>query len=233
MSQPRPADPLPIRIRPLPAETAESYIRRLARANHLKPSYLRRHLAKPQAGYGPIDPERLAAAAGRSLPALRHALPDLARQPRTRRSRHDNEETKQRNHARKQAVYTAIRDDAAAGLSKRALERTHHVGRRTVAAALASATPPERKTYTRAPTVHGLHLHIDTMIEANPTIPATSVWAQLLDEHDTTASYGAIRAYITRRKLDRARPQTAAHDSARGETAPAGAGSETRQSPRP
>jgi hypothetical protein len=60
------------------------------------------------------------------------------------------------------------------------------------------------------------------MIETNPTIPATSVWTHLADEHDTTISYGAIRAYITRRKLNLTKPKTAAHDFARGEAAPVG-----------
>jgi hypothetical protein len=58
------------------------------------------------------------------------------------------------------------------------------------------------------------------MIETNPAIPTTSVWTHLADEHDTTVSYGAIRAYITKRKLNLAKPGTAAHDFARGEAAP-------------
>lgn len=203
MNQPGPPDPLPIQIRPLAGESAESYIRRLARANHLQPSYLRRHLAKPPESYGPLDPERLAAAAGRSLRALQYALPDLERRPHPQRPRRHTEDDKRRNQERKQALFTAIRDDAAAGLSRRALERTHHVGRRIVAQALASPTPPERKKPTRAPTVHGLHPQIDAMIESNPTIRATDISAHLVDEHETTASYGAIRAYVTRRKNER------------------------------
>lgn len=31
--------PLPVRPRPKPGESTDSYVRRLARANHLKPSY--------------------------------------------------------------------------------------------------------------------------------------------------------------------------------------------------
>jgi hypothetical protein len=53
--------PPPVRVRPVAAEGAESYIRRLARANHLKPSYLRRYLATPEGSYGPIHPDQLAA----------------------------------------------------------------------------------------------------------------------------------------------------------------------------
>jgi uncharacterized protein len=39
--------PLPFRPRPAAGETATSYVRRLARANHLRPGYLRRYLRDP------------------------------------------------------------------------------------------------------------------------------------------------------------------------------------------
>jgi hypothetical protein len=42
-------------------------------------------------------------------------------------------------------LYAAIRRDARAGLSGRALERKYHVGRPTVVKAMASARPPPRK----------------------------------------------------------------------------------------
>ena len=44
-------------------------------------------------------------------------------------------------------LYAAIRRDARAGASERALQRLHHVGWRTVKAALASAWPPPRAPY--------------------------------------------------------------------------------------
>lgn len=204
--QPR---PLPVRVRPVAGEGAESYLRRLARANHLKPSYLRRYLATPQGSYGPIHPGRLAAIAGRSLGALQHALPDLTaqhprpQQARRRHTRQHTEDSKRRNDARKRALFSAIRRDAAAGLSGRALERKHNVGRRTIVKALASATPPERKKPQRPPTIHGLHHHIDTMIETNPAVAVKDVWTHLVDDLDTTVSYGAIRAYVTKRKTQR------------------------------
>jgi hypothetical protein len=85
---PLPPVPLPIRPRPRRGETTESYARRLARANHLRPSYLRAFLCDPPRRTGAIRPWRLAAISGRSVPALQHALADLtqgsppARQPR-------------------------------------------------------------------------------------------------------------------------------------------------------
>ena len=51
-------------------------------------------------------------------------------------------------------------------MSGRAIERKHHVGRRTIVKALASADPPERKKIHREPAaLDGLHWHIDAMIE--------------------------------------------------------------------
>jgi hypothetical protein len=71
---PRPLAPLPIRVRPQRAETTESYVRRLARANHLRPSYLRAFLCDPPRRTGAIRPWRLAVLSGRPLRALEHAL---------------------------------------------------------------------------------------------------------------------------------------------------------------
>jgi hypothetical protein len=85
---PQPLAPLPIRLRPQRAETTGSYARRLARANHLRPSYLRMFLCDPPRRTGAIRPWRLAAISGRSVRALEHALADLThgsppgRQPR-------------------------------------------------------------------------------------------------------------------------------------------------------
>ena len=85
---PLPPVPLPIRPRPRRGETTEFYARRLARANHLRPSYLRAFLCDPPRRTGVIRPWRLAAISGRSVRALQHALADLnqrsppARQPR-------------------------------------------------------------------------------------------------------------------------------------------------------
>jgi len=75
---PRPPAPLPIRVRPQGTETTGSYARRLARANHLRPSYLRTFLCDPPRHTGAIRPWRLAAISGRSVRALEHALADLA-----------------------------------------------------------------------------------------------------------------------------------------------------------
>lgn len=75
-SDPSRLPPLPIRPRPASGETAGSYVRRLATANHLRPSYLHSILRAPFP-VGGISPERLAALSGRSAHALKHALDGL------------------------------------------------------------------------------------------------------------------------------------------------------------
>src|SRR5438094_72132 len=82
------------------------YADRLAHANHLRPSYLRRYLPGPPSWAGAIRPERLAALAGRPLSTLQRALPDLdppsRPQPTGPRRRH-------RRQADKPALFAAIR----------------------------------------------------------------------------------------------------------------------------
>jgi hypothetical protein len=192
--------PLPVRPRPRRGETADSYLRRLAAANHLRFTYLRRYLARPQGGYGPIDPGKLAALAGRDLSAILHALPELAPAARPPARRYTQEDIR-RSHAAKREKYAAIRRDAGAGMSGRAIERKHHVGRRTIIRALAAADPPERKKIHRDPAaLEGLHGHIDAMLEANPEITTAAIWQHLADQHGTTVAYPTLRTYVTSRR---------------------------------
>jgi hypothetical protein len=192
--------PLPVRPRPRRGETADSYLRRLAAANHLRFTYLRRYLARPQGSYGPIDPGRLAALTGRELPAILRALPELAPPARLPARRYTPEDI-QRSRAAKREQYAAIRRDARNGMSGRAIERKHHVSRRTVARALASADPPARKRIHREPAaLHGLHGYIDAMLQANPQIPAAAIWERLADNHGATVAYPTLRTYVTSRR---------------------------------
>jgi hypothetical protein len=69
--------------------------------------------------------------------------------------------------------YAAIRRDVGNGMSGRAIERKHHVGRRAVIKALSSADPPERKKIHREPAA--LHGCIDATLVANPQITAAAI----------------------------------------------------------
>jgi len=68
---------LPVSVPPFSHETVDSYLDRLAAANHLDPATLRDHLHEPSTP-GPLPaPHRLAAVSGRPLATLRGALIEL------------------------------------------------------------------------------------------------------------------------------------------------------------
>lgn len=199
----KPAPPLPVRPRPRHGETADSYLRRLAAANHLRFSYLRRYLATPRGSYGPIDAGGLAVLTGRQPRAILRAFPELGpaalRQAKTER-RCTREEI-QHAYAAKQDRYAVIRRDFDAGMSGRAIERKHHVGRRTIIKALDSADPPARKKIHREPAaLNGLHGYINAMIETDPVIPTGTIWQHLADDHGVTVAYPTLRTYVTSRR---------------------------------
>lgn len=108
-------------------------------------------------------------------------------------------------------LYAAIRRDAKAGLSKRALQRAHGVGYRTVAAALESAWPKEPKP----PPKRGSRLDrfrevIDGWLRDDLDAPrkqrhtAKRIFDRLLDKHDAAGlvSYGMVREYVAVRRRE-------------------------------
>ncbi len=128
--------PLPLRPRPVTGEGAASYIRRLARANHLRPGYLRRYLRDPRQE-GTIRLHWLASLSGQPLQVLENALTGPS--SRHRPARHPRQ-------ADKPGLFAVIRQGARdKGLSIRALADRHDVHRRTVRQALDSPEPPPRK----------------------------------------------------------------------------------------
>lgn len=107
-------------------------------------------------------------------------------------------------------LYAAIRRDARAGMSGRDLQRRHGVGFRTVAAALASAWPEQRKKpEPRKTRLDGFKPVIDAMLRVDLDAPrkqqhtAKRIFDRLLDEHDAAAeavSYSMVRAYVAERR---------------------------------
>ncbi|GAB3249402.1 hypothetical protein GCM10027425_06230 [Alteromonas gracilis] len=107
-------------------------------------------------------------------------------------------------------MYAAIRRDARAWISNRALQRKHGVGYRTVVAALESAWPKERKP----PLKRGSRLDqyrgvIDDLPRADLDEPRkqrqTAKWIfdRLLDEHHATdVSYWMVREYVATRRRE-------------------------------
>jgi hypothetical protein len=71
--KPRQATPLPRHVSPFPAETLDSYLRRLAQANHLSPEALRGYIAGGRRSR-PVPLSQLAIFAGVPASTLQHAI---------------------------------------------------------------------------------------------------------------------------------------------------------------
>jgi hypothetical protein len=172
----------------------------------------------PPGSYGPIDAGGLAVLAGRKPHAILRAFPELGPPAlrHTKTGRRYTREEIQHAYAAKQERYVVIRRDFDAGMSERAIERKHYVGRRTIIKALDSADPPARKKIHREPAaLNGLHPHIDAMIDADPAIGTAAIWQRLADDHGTTVAYPTLRTYVVNR-----RPRTAAGNEQAGKEHP-------------
>lgn len=206
--------PLPFRPRPVTGESTGSYVRRLARANHLRPAYLRQYLAGPKDGT--IRIELLAAMAGRSPAALEHALADLGRQQGS--LPHRGPRASPDRIAARAAIFSAIRRDAAEGrLSYRALADRYGVHRRTVLQALQSPVPAPRKPLPpRNSRLEPFKDLIRDMVQADHDgrRTVTSIMRTLVTDHGMTGiSYSTVRGYVvslrgTSRQPRRTRPDT-------------------------
>ena len=106
-------------------------------------------------------------------------------------------------------LFAAIRREARVEeCSIRELADRHHVHRRTVRAALASAVPPPRKTPARtSPRLAPFKSLIDEMLRSDLEAPkkqrhtARRVLARLVDEHGATElSYSTVRDYVHKRR---------------------------------
>ena len=190
--------PLPVRVRPAAGETTESYIRRLARANHLRPSLLQVYVRNPDVPAGAIRLRRLAAASGSTLTALTRTLTGLTPASEAHRPPPSPAESQA---ARKARLFGIIRDDAARGMSIRQIAGRRHVHRRMVRQALAEpAGPPPRKRATRpARATDPIRDVLDKL--AGEPLTIWEIWTTVTDEHDSDASYAAIRDYIRSRRL--------------------------------
>jgi hypothetical protein len=105
-------------------------------------------------------------------------------------------------------LYAAIRRDARAGMSGRAIEKKYQVGRRTIAKALSSAWPEPRKQLPpRASKLDPFKPAIDEILKADLDTPRkqrhtiTRIYHRLMDEHQMAdVSYPVVRAYVAERK---------------------------------
>jgi hypothetical protein len=191
----QPLRQLPIDVRPAAGERAESYIRRLARANHLPPSYLHSDLAGPPHWQGRVQPQRLAALTGRPARILQQTLtargwPRPAQPPSGRL---------RRRHADKPALYARIRAAASEGTSKTQLAARFRVGHSTITKALqAPGPPPWKPPVKKQPPAYSAH--IDALLQAAPDLTSKQLWEHLVDHTDLKASYETVHQYHRTRR---------------------------------
>jgi hypothetical protein len=102
------------------------------------------------------------------------------------------------------------RDRRVEKLSIRELADRHHVHRRTVRQALASAIPPARKAYAprSRPAIDPYVEVIDGWLLADREVPrkqrhtARRVWQRLVAEHDATLAEVTVSRYVARRRVE-------------------------------
>jgi transposase len=102
------------------------------------------------------------------------------------------------------------RDQRAEGSSIRELADRHHVHRRTVRQALASAVPPPRRSYQRRPrpAIGPYAQVIDGWLLADRAAPrkqrhtARRVWQRLVAEHGASVAEVTVSRYVARRRAE-------------------------------
>lgn len=111
---------------------------------------------------------------------------------------------------RRVELFELIRRDYEQGLSKRAIARKHHVHRRAVRQAIASAIPPERRPSVRPRPVftEEARAFVDGVLLADRRAPrkqrhtARRIWQRLNEELGCTAAESTVRAYVHDRKRE-------------------------------
>ncbi|MFI5888128.1 hypothetical protein [Streptomyces sp. NPDC051554] len=183
--------PLPVRLRPCLGESTDSYIRRLARANHLKPSFLHCYLSGPPLWFGKPLLEHLATATGHSPNALERAHADASSS--NGRSRPRRRFRRKNPFAWRHELARRITQQALAGTPIRMLARHYDLHCRDVRFAL--ETPRPTITDQMTDPIRGeLADLVKSMIGRG--LNGRQIWTELMDHHDCLITYGSIRHYI-------------------------------------
>jgi len=193
---------LPITVRPHLGESTDSYVRRLARANHLRPSALHGYLCGPPFWVGKPRIERLAAVCGRPRSVLAQALTDC-RVPRRRDNLRFSPAPMPSDTVR---LYQRIRADAEShGRSLAALAIRHCVDRSTVRTALTAALPPPRERPRIIPALPVLPTPLMALIDQRIELgeSAREIWIYLMDEASVSVSYSTVRLRLQQHRVTR------------------------------
>ncbi|MDQ2875515.1 MAG: IS21 family transposase, partial [Actinomycetota bacterium] len=107
-------------------------------------------------------------------------------------------------------LFEEIRRDRRAGLSVRELAGKHHVHRRTVRQAVASAVPPPRRAYPQRPrpAIDAYAAVIDEWLLADRDVPrkqrhtARRIWQRLVAEHGAALAEVTVSRHVARRRAE-------------------------------
>ncbi|MFE2938520.1 hypothetical protein ACFXKG_05505 [Streptomyces sp. NPDC059255] len=185
--------PLPVRLRPCLGESTDSYVRRLARANHLRPSFLHCYLSDPPLWFGKPLLEHLATVTGHSPEALERTLanadsPQRKNRPRPRIPRKNP-------FAWRHDLARRIAQEALKGTQVRLLAKRYNLRCSDIRLALETARPAISETSLMASPVRGeLADLVESMIGRG--LNGRQIWTELMDHHEYSVTYGSIRHYI-------------------------------------
>ncbi|MFJ5724663.1 hypothetical protein [Streptomyces sp. NPDC093149] len=190
-----------MKVRPRPAQTIDSYISELARANHIRPSLLHGHISEQTIAAPIHNLDRLAALSGFPVAVLRRTLASpVAYLIRVRPS---SELTDAKNN-RAQLFFQIQQDADGRGLTVRTLAERHQVSRRTIRQALrASRALPHQLTRTNVPVIAPFKHLVIPMLEQRLT--PTEVWDRMINDHGVTLSRGPLGTFINNWHLDHVR----------------------------
>ncbi|MEU3206681.1 hypothetical protein ABZ702_22995 [Streptomyces cyaneofuscatus] len=187
---------LPIQVSPRLGEGTDSFIRRLARANHLRPSYLHGFLCGPPFWFGKPRVERLADVTGRRITNLEQALLDVS----TPRRRYRPGPGRVHLASRQPDLYLQLHDAARdEGLPLRQLADRYGVPKRFVRDALTRNRPLSRDLPPhQTPVTRPVAPLINAMLDVG--LGTRDIWTALMDDHDTSVSYATLSLYISKRR---------------------------------
>lgn len=198
---------LPIQVCLQAGEMPDSFVRRLAIANHLRPSYLRAYLADPPGPLASIQIWRLAAVTGRPEEELIRVMPALQSAAFSKPWARVKEQ--------QPGLLTAIRRAADQDEDVQRLSQHFGLRRPTIIKALTGQDPTTTRFGQQRPRQHPILNdvadYLDQLIADSPDATISSIWEKLRQERQTTVGYGTVRDYVNRVRADPADATSARH----------------------
>jgi hypothetical protein len=204
---------LPIQVPLRPGEHPVSFLRRLAEANHLRPSSLRIFVNVLPGKVGSISVDRLAAITGRTPDQLRRVMPLLPpgkltppsrakpRKPKPRQRRRASPKPRQRQPPplpRTPLLTPGQLDPAALAVIADLSERFGLPHRIIIKALAGHVGPRDHRRPHHTPSLREFAGHIEQILAAEPKASVRSIWQHLTTEHGAKVSYGTVRNHVNR-----------------------------------